>query len=144
MSQQGTGDTGKGQPTGSSILSDHADDDDDELVEERERWTGWTSIAKWQRVLSVLPGLHDFIGGVLVRIFVCIGHGLGHCTRRSCLATTKAQKNFLFRQTKLYRFPSPKTGQAEANTGGKGVARHGHVSLPGALASTLDAAKLSR
>ena len=32
--------TGKGQPAGSSTFSAH-DDDDDELLEERELWTGW-------------------------------------------------------------------------------------------------------
>ena len=34
---------GKAQPAGSSILSQHVDDDDDELLEEHEPWTGWTT-----------------------------------------------------------------------------------------------------
>ena len=73
---------------------------------------------------------------------------------RSCLAT-KAQRRLLLRLTKLNRFLSPKADQADANTGGESggcssskwrtqARRHGHVSLPCALASTHEAARLSR
>ena len=177
--------TEKGQPTSSSMLSEHDDDDDGELLEEREPWTGWTTSSPDGSACPASSSLGSMISSQecwsasLSASAMGWGAGSGKfsmpnagklpsaptsrsmflytaapCFGATILPRNRSAKKW-FRQTKLNRFPSPKAGQAEANTGGKGggcsiskwrtpAARHGHVSLSYALASTHDAAKPPR
>ena len=53
--------TGKGQPADSSMLSEHVDDDDDGLLDERETWTGRTTSSPDGSACSAASSLGSMI-----------------------------------------------------------------------------------